>query len=292
MTNKSFDIKPLKGFLTLKYKIKLRTGLHIGGSKDSIEIGGIDNPVIKLKVFKLENNDNPLSDVPYIPGSSLKGKIRSLLELSKDKHIEKLKNIVTKEFNKEPKNLTDKEMNEFLDEKRKNQKAWKDLLEEIGSVCTCGECNICKLFGTGGNNIKEPIRLRFSEFYPTKDTIDMWKTYLGEVYTEMKTENVINRITSTAQHPRHTERVIANSVFKGDITFRLFENDGINLINTLKTGIELLEKDYLGGSGSRGYGRVKIYLCNYEWYSPNNQSIPKEIENTLNDWKINCENKE
>ncbi len=254
------DLKPLVGFLTLQYRIEVLTGLHIGGSKDSIEIGGIDNPVIKLKTFKL-NDDNILSDVPYIPGSSLKGKIRSLLELAKGVYMKRLQEGITK-------------------------------IEDLGKPCDCGKCEICKLFGTGGDKVKEPIRLRFSEFYPTKDTIDMWKTYLGEVYTEMKTENVINRITSTAQHPRHTERVIANSVFKGDITFRLFENDGINLINTLKTGIELLEKDYLGGSGSRGYGRVKIYLCNYEWYSPNNQSIPKEIENTLNDWKINCENKE
>jgi len=263
MTNNNFQIKPLKGFLKLKYKIKVKTGLHIGGSKDSIEIGGIDNPVIKLKVFR--TSDDILSDVPYIPGSSLKGKIRSLLELAKNKHIEKLKDVVAKKLNKKPETLTDKDINDFLKEKRKNQKAWKDLLEEIGTVCTCGGCEICKLFGTGGNNIKEPIRLRFSEFYPTKETIEMWKTYLGEVYTEMKTENVINRITSTAQHPRHTERVIAESEFEGDITFRVFEEDGKDLLNILKKGIELLEQDYLGGNGSRGYGRVEIRLESYEW---------------------------
>ena len=51
--------------------IKLITGLHIGGSADSVEIGGIDNPVIKLA---FSNNQ------PYIPGSSLKGKMRCLLE--------------------------------------------------------------------------------------------------------------------------------------------------------------------------------------------------------------------
>jgi len=254
------NLKPLIGFLTLKYHIEVLTGLHIGGSKDSIEIGGVDNPVIKLKAFKL-NDDNILSDIPYIPGSSLKGKIRSLLELAKGIYMKRLQNGITK-------------------------------IEDLGKPCDCGKCEICILFGTGGNNIKEPIRLRFSEFYPTDDTINMWKKYLGEVYTEMKTENVINRITSTAQHPRHTERVIANSVFKGDITFRLFENDGIELVNTLKTGMELLEKDYLGGSGSRGYGRVKIYLCNYEWYSPNNEKLPEKIKETLDSWKTNSGNKE
>ena len=44
--------------------IELLTGLHIGGSGDNIEIGGIDNPVIKIAT-----RDNQ----PYIPGSSLKG---------------------------------------------------------------------------------------------------------------------------------------------------------------------------------------------------------------------------
>ena len=252
MPNQS--LKPLKGFLTLKYKIEVLTGLHIGGSKDSIEIGGIDNPVIKLKTFKLSNDT--LSDVPYIPGSSLKGKIRSLLELAKGVYMERLQKGITK-------------------------------IEDLGKPCDCGECEICKLFGTGGNNIKEPIRLRFSEFYPTKDTIEMWKTYLGEVYTEMKTENVINRITSTAQHPRHTERVIANSIFEGDITFRVFENDGKELIETLEKGIKLLEKDYLGGSGSRGYGRVKVHFCDYEWYSTKNEDIPQEIKQVLDNWKEN-----
>ena len=253
MNNQS--LKPLKGFLTLKYKIEVLTGLHIGGSKESIEIGGIDNPVIKLKTFKL-NDDKFLSDVPYIPGSSLKGKIRSLLELAKGVYMERLQKGITK-------------------------------IEDLGKPCDCGECEICKLFGTGGDKVKEPIRLRFSEFYPTKDTIEMWKTYLGEVYTEMKTENVINRITSTAQHPRHTERVIANSVFEGDITFRVFEDDGKELIETLEKGIKLLEKDYLGGSGSRGYGRIKVHFCDYEWYSTKNEDIPQEIKQILDNWKEN-----
>lgn len=46
------------------------TGTRIGGTQEKFEIGGIDNPVIK----------DPLTDLPYIPGSSLKGKLRHLLE--------------------------------------------------------------------------------------------------------------------------------------------------------------------------------------------------------------------
>ena len=57
--------------LKISTTIKLLTGLHIGGSKDNVEIGGIDTPVIKIAT-----KDNQ----PYIPGSSLKGKMRCLLE--------------------------------------------------------------------------------------------------------------------------------------------------------------------------------------------------------------------
>ena len=57
-----------------KYKIEttmeLLSGLHIGDSKETTEIGGIDSPVVRRK----DNRE------PYIPGSSIKGKIRCLLE--------------------------------------------------------------------------------------------------------------------------------------------------------------------------------------------------------------------
>src|SRR3989338_11494456 len=68
----------LRGGNTMKF-IRYKTitgimqcvsGLRIGGSKDTIEIGGMDNPIIR----------NPLDKFPYIPGSSIKGKMRSLLE--------------------------------------------------------------------------------------------------------------------------------------------------------------------------------------------------------------------
>ena len=60
----------LKEIKEITATIEIVTGLHIGGNNDEIKIGGIDNPVIK----------NPLTNEPYIPGSSLKGKIRSLIE--------------------------------------------------------------------------------------------------------------------------------------------------------------------------------------------------------------------
>ena len=56
-------------------KIVVKTGLHIGAGNDKVEIGGMDNPIIR----------NPLTREPYIPGSSIKGKMRSLMEWKLDK---------------------------------------------------------------------------------------------------------------------------------------------------------------------------------------------------------------
>jgi CRISPR-associated protein Csm3 len=56
----------------IKGKMETKTGLHIGGSKEKLEIGGVDSPVIR----------DPHTRQPYIPGSSLKGKMRMLLEFA------------------------------------------------------------------------------------------------------------------------------------------------------------------------------------------------------------------
>jgi CRISPR-associated protein Csm3 len=218
--------KPLKAILKLNYEIKVLTGLHIGGSKESIEIGGIDNIVIKTPYYEGKRN------VPYIPGSSLKGKIRALLEW------------VEKPFNQNIPIVF------FTNNDKK-----------AGEPCNCGRCNICKLFGThkAGNKQIEPVRLRFDDFYPTMETIQMWEDVLEGLYTEIKTENTINRIAGKAEHPRHQERVIPGSIFKGNIIIRLFEGDNYQTtLGILQNGIKMLENDYLGGSGSRGYGRVEI----------------------------------
>ena len=230
-----FD-KPLKGVLKLKVVIKAKTGLHIGGAKENVEIGGIDNIVEKLKVFfpaeKINGKDRFI-DVPYIPGSSLKGKIRSLLEWI-EKPGEGNGNVIALSFE--------------------------------GKPCKCGGCIVCKLFGAHQAEGKEPVRLRFDDFYPTCDTIRLWESTLDSGYVEIKVENMINRIKGVAENPRHTERVIAGSEFEGYITLRIFEDDNLEqFLETLKTGFEMLEDDYLGGSGSRGYGRVEIRIEGYEY---------------------------
>lgn len=192
--------------IKIEYTIEVLTGLHIGGSSDNVEIGGIDNPVIKL-----------LDGQPYIPGSSLKGKIRSLLE----------------------------------------QKEGYDL---------GGNTEINKLFGSASGNKKDesnPSKVIFRDFYLTKDSKEKLNNsdYLSMPYTESKYENSINRVTGKAISPRQTERVPAGVKFKGEIILNIWDDNNDNEKNftkMLKEGISLLENDYLGGSGSRGYGQVKF----------------------------------
>ncbi len=180
----------LKSKIILKGNIRVLTGLHIGGNKETIEIGGIDNPIIKT-----------VNGVPYIPGSSLKGKIRSLLENKK------------------------------------------------GKICDCGECDVCKLFGPHeSKNIQEPSRLIFRDAFPTQE----------EVITEEKTENTIDRKTGLAKNPRRTERVPEGTLFNFEIIFNQYFEDDKGLFQKLLTGMKLLEDDYLGGSGTRGYGKIRF----------------------------------
>lgn len=203
-----------------EYTIKVLTGLHIGGSSENVEIGGIDNPVIKLGDGK-----------PYISGSSLKGKIRSLLEQSRG-------------------------------------------VKEVG-----GSPEINKLFGSAaGKENATPSKVIFRDFYLTEDSIKKLKNsdYLPMPYTENKYENVINRVTGKAQL-RQTERVPAEVEFKGEIILNIWDTEQ-NFIKMLNEGISLLENDYLGGSGSRGYGQVKfeekssvILSADNDWQAKNNE---------------------
>lgn len=207
--------------------IKLLTGLHIGGTDEGFDIGGLDNPVIK----------NAIDGVPYIPGSSLKGKMRSLLEWAHDcVHIEQDKK--TKEFKAGP--------------------------------CNKPECNskISIVFGLAaeahGNTLKDPekipgpTRLTVRDAFPDGKQVEKWDRELGEkIYTENKTENAIDRLTSRA-NPRNMERVPADSIFKAEFIYDVYRPEDRQSLKLLFEGMMLLEDAYLGGGGTRGSGRVKF----------------------------------
>lgn len=189
----------------------LESGLHIGGTEQITGIGETDNPIIR----------NPITRLPYVPGSSIKGKIRSLLESK-----------------------------------------YSPDSQSTGKPCTCGECKVCLLFGCGdAKKTKSPTRLVFRDSYPDQETLDKWSS--ADTDSELKTEVLMDRRTGSAFHrigPRTTERVPADSSFDFSFSLRIFEGDDVNeLLNFLAGGFEFLEKDYIGGSGSRGYGHVAIY---------------------------------
>lgn len=225
----------LTNIISLKGTIECKTGLRVGTGNLEMRIGGTDAPIIR----------HPQTNLPYIPGSSLKGKVRSLVEIASGIIGKKNspKPIDTKVFtNSEDsnKNLSDKEIS---------------LAKEI-----------LKVFGFGGSSddsyAKElgPTRCFFSDCYLNQEWHDKVKSQ-SWLLTEVKMENQINRITGTADNPRSIERVPAGTIFDFQIHFRILQPGDEALIEKiLLPGLKLVEMDTLGGYGSRGYGKVIFHF--------------------------------
>jgi len=210
------EIKEITG------RIILKSGLHIGAGDTEMKIGGTDNPVVK----------HPHTLEPYIPGSSLKGKIRSLLEMRSGFMIKTEGSPVS-------------------------LKTLNGLEGEEKEACE----KILKLFGASGADTDDistlgPTRASFADC-PVDDA---WRNKASEArlpFTEVKSENSINRIKGTAENPRFTERVPAGVEFRFCITLKRLNKED-DLETFLLEGIKLLQMDALGGSGSRGYGRISF----------------------------------
>ena len=213
----------LTGYKTISGTIFCETGLRIGGSNENIEIGGLENTIIR----------HPLTEEPYIPGSSLKGKVRSLLE--------------------------------YRYNRRDNRGQTKgEAGRDDGEPCQCGVCDICRVFGPHKNTRHDlgPTRALFRDAQLTDDsrkTLEDARLSKGIAYAEVKTENMINRRIGVAEHPRTQERVPAGTSFAFEISVRIFDDDNEGqVIGLLEEGLKMLEQDYLGASGSRGYGKVTL----------------------------------
>ena len=271
------DLK-FQGKYLISGKIICETGLHIGGTTEGFEIGGVDNPVMR----------DPLTEWPYIPGSSLKGKLRYLLEWSLGENP----------FTGKPYHFT-------IDKKSKGEPTFQP--------CSCGRCEACVLFGTtpesgvvkqesnstgfaipyvseeGGETylISGPGRLTVRDMFPTDETLEQWKKWLGEnIFTELKTENTIDRVTSEA-NPRTMERVPMGSKFKLDMVFDLYQETDKSLLKSLFTAMHLLENSSLGGSGTRGHGKIKfaeltIKLRPLEFYKTGRGEVPINLNGANN----------
>ena len=218
-------MEKLIGKYFIKGEILVKTGLHVGGSKTALDIGGIDTNVIKTA-----------NGVPYIPGSSLKGKLRSML---------------AREEGSEDVKADSKGIREIFGFPPKQKDA-------------------------GGNEIKaEQTRLIVRDAF-----LKNWEEMLnkkGEFkdleldYTEGKWENSINRTTGTAGSPRQIERVPPGAIFKFELIYDVYDDDKKDdHLEEIKKAMRLLQDDYLGGSGSRGYGQIEFQ---------NIQTGEKTIEN-------------
>lgn len=212
----------LQDIKVIEAKLVLQSGLHIGSGDNEIHIGGVDNPVIK----------NPITQEPYIPGSSLKGKIRSLLEWRSG----------------------------AVQENPLGKKEWEKASGEQQKEIV----RILKLFGVSATNVHDMFpkeightRASFWDSSLCPQYVEMIRGN-HQMFTEVKSENTINRITGTAGNPRYIERVSEGAIFNFKLSIKQFDEDGDDLIDTLLQGLRLLELDSLGGSGSRGYGKIKF----------------------------------
>lgn len=215
--------------ITLEAKLELLSGLHIGAGNQEIHIGGIDNAVIK----------HPYTDQPYIPGSSVKGRMRSLLEWRAG---------VVGEANGKPLDSKTLKLLESSSDAQKKMQAQ----------------TIVRLFGISGDTSEEislaigPSRLSFWDAALTAEWVKERETN-REKLTEAKSENVIDRIRGVAEHPRQTERVPAGARFDFRLTLKVLDDDDENvLLDTVLAGMRLLELDGIGGSSSRGYGKLRF----------------------------------
>jgi len=210
----------LYGRVLISGYIEARTGLHIGKGREGVTIGGVENAVMR----------DPLSNEPYIPGSSLKGKMRSLAEKREPTAVQ-------------------------------NTNIGRDV-----TIHTCkkradyNKCPVCRIYGVPGQQESSaPTRLVVRDVFLTEDSKNKLREADTDLpFTEVKYEAAIDRVTSAA-NPRPLERVPAETVFGPfEMIFSIYEKDDRGLLPKVFEAMRLLEDDYLGGSGSRGSGKVQF----------------------------------
>jgi len=228
----------LVGKLILSADLHCETGLHIGAGKGSLEIGGADNPVVK-DAFGL----------PYIPGSSLRGKLRSLLENALG--------------------LTSPSELVYLSKRRGQEVRIHQSDRPDDEICLLFGRNPGRMERVEGEALESatasPARLTVYDAPLDPDSITaQMRENLDDEITEVKSENAIDRITSQS-NPRTLERVPARARFRVRMVLDVLCEEDKALAPRLLEGLRLLEDDALGGGGSRGSGRVRFSNVKMAW---------------------------
>jgi len=211
------EIITLHGRIFILAHIQTLTGLIIGGNDTGLEIGGVDKVLIR----------NPLTKQPYIPGSSLRGKMRSQLEkkLGLPQNHPIGQNVKIHSIHKDGDDYTE----------------------------------VCHIFGVAGEFAQHPTLLTVRDVPLTPESADALSRIKSSLqYTEIKTEVAIDRVTSQAT-PRTLERVPAGATFgPAELVFSIYARTDYARLKYVIDAMQLVEDDYLGGAGSRGSGKVKF----------------------------------
>jgi CRISPR-associated protein Csm3 len=247
--------------------LKVETGLHIGGGGENLDIGGLDKPVIR----------DPLTKQPYLPGSSLKGKLRSILERLLNCPVNRSGGGVGRyESDDLADGYTEIDNDKFIKYtgartcqvsrvfgSTGGTRCWvpKTLQasEDLDVDAKAGEKTIGGISHIRIKGRNSPARLIVRDCHLDKKSAEKLKRVDTGLYmTEWKFENSIDRITAAA-NPRQFERVPAGSEFTFEMVYTVEDKDqAIEDIKNLAIALAVLEDDALGGHGSRGYGKIRF----------------------------------
>ena len=231
----------LYGRVFFQGDIRVVTGLHIGGAAGALEIGGVDSPIIR----------DPLTNKPYIPGSSLRGKMRSLL---------------------------DKRYGRELNVNLNPTKGKEVRIHVCDDADSYNDCPVCPIFGvTGDKGAPAPTRLIVRDVFLGDDSAKALEEAQTDLpFSEVKWEATIDRITSAAV-PRQIERVPAGAVFEDfEMVYSVYDAADVDRLTTVVEAMQLLEDDYLGGLGSRGGGKIRFQ--NLTIYARNRANYGRPVE--------------
>ena len=261
----STEQKPLLGKFRLTSTLLVETGLHIGGGGETLDIGGLDKPVIR----------DPLTRQPYLPGSSIKGKLRSILE-----------RLLNKPMNRPGGSGTYRYESDDL------ESGFTEVSGQFIAFEGARTCPLSRVFGSTGTNCwlkssvvgdqqlerlnnppitregeeylkakgrNSPARLIVRDCHLLPESAKKLKEIdTGLFMTEWKFENGMDRITAAA-NPRQLERVPAGSEFNFELVYTVEDaSQAVEDLKNIAIAIAILEDDALGGHGSRGYGKVKF----------------------------------
>ena len=273
----SYTQKPLLGKLSLTSQLSVETGLHIGGGGENLDIGGLDKPVIR----------DPLTKYPYLPGSSIKGKLRSTLERLLNKPLNRPGGSGTRRYESDDllNGFTEVEEGLFIAYEGAStcqisrlfgstggSKFWmpietareEGLLENNSPTQTIQGQNCVKI--NRGRNAPARLIIRDSHLIP-ESAAKLKQVDTGLYMTEWKFENGIDRVTAAA-NPRQLERVPAGSKFQFELVYTVEDKDqAVEDLQNIAIALAILEDDALGGHGSRGYGKVRFQNFEFSYRS-------------------------